>query len=251
MEELVYKTKKGTPVTSSLIVADIFEKDHKNVLQSIRELMTAENSAVLSMFYESTYTNAQNKKQPMFIMNRDGFSLLAMGFNGTKALQWKLKYIDAFNKLEEVVKTQVQLPDFTNPIIAARAWADEVEKKMIAEKKVETLEPKASYADRVLEHDNQMVDVGQTAKLLKLPIGRNKFFAKLREDGIFFKNRNEPKQEYIERKYFDVRKTDIPRDNHPGFTVLKVLVTPKGLFWLSKKYGGEYGNTAIPSLQLQ
>ena len=110
--------------------------------------------------------------------------------------------------------------------------------------------PKVSYADRVLEHDNQMVDVGQASKLLKLPYGRNTFFAKLREDGIFFKNRNEPIQEYVDRKYFDVRKVEIPRENHPGFTVLKVLVTPKGLYWLSKKYGGDY-KTNIPSLQLQ
>lgn len=231
------------------MVAEIFDKDHKNVLQSIRDLMrSAEKSA---HFYASTfYTDSMNRQQEMFVMNRDGFSLLAMGFTGGKALQWKLKYIDAFNKMEEVITSKVQLPDFTNPIIAARAWADEVEMKINAEQRVKALEPKASYADRVLEHDNQMVDIGQAAKLLKLPYGRNTFFSKLREDGIFFRNRNEPKQEYIDRGYFDVRKSDIPRDNHPGFTVLKVLVTSKGLYWLSKKYGGVY-ETNIPSLQLQ
>ena len=251
MDALVYKSKKGNAVTTSLKVAEIFEKNHQHVMEAIRKIITTvENSTVLGMFYETTYTNSQNKKQPMFIMNRDGFTLLAMGFTGERALEWKVKYIEAFNKLEEVVISKVHLPDFTNPVIAARAWADEVEKKMVAEKKVMALAPKASYADRVLEHDNQMVDVGQAAKLLKLPFGRNTFFSKLREDGIFFKNRNEPMQEYVDRKYFDVRKADIPRENHPGFTVLKVLVTAKGLYWLSQKYGGssDHGLVKLPVL---
>jgi anti-repressor protein len=90
-ENIVIKSSKGTPVTTSLIVAEMFEKNHRDVLESIRNLFTtAENSAVLKMFYESSYTNSQNKKQPMFIMNRDGFSLLVMGFSGEKALKFKI-----------------------------------------------------------------------------------------------------------------------------------------------------------------
>jgi anti-repressor protein len=74
MNELVYQSNKGTPVTNSLLVSQKFGKEHKNVLSLIRK-MTAENSAVLSMFYETTYYNEQNKQQPMFVMNRDGFTL--------------------------------------------------------------------------------------------------------------------------------------------------------------------------------
>jgi len=245
MEELVFKSAKGNPVTTSLLVAIKFGKEHRHVLDAIRNLITtAENSAVLSMFYETTYLNSQNKNQPMYIMNRDGFSLLVMGFTGPEALQFKLDFIVAFNGMEK------QLKYFKNPVEAARAWADAEEKRQLADIKIKQLEPKASYADRVLEHDHQMVDIGQAAKLLKLPFGRNKFFERLRNDGIFFKNRNEPKQEYVERGYFDIRKKEIEREEHENFIVLKTLATPKGLYWLSKKYGGTYQN-GLPSLQLQ
>ena len=74
-------------------------------MQSIRNL-TAENSAVGNMFAESTYVNKQGHEQPMFYMNRDGFTLLAMSFTGDKALQFKLKYIEAFNKMEQIIKEQ-------------------------------------------------------------------------------------------------------------------------------------------------
>ncbi|WP_159468014.1 Rha family transcriptional regulator [Dyadobacter sp. 3J3] len=94
----------GRVETDSLRVALKFGKQHKDVLESIRELTTAENSAVLRMFTETTYLNEQNKKQPMFTMNRDGFSLLVMGFTGKKALQFKLDFISAFGQMEEQLK---------------------------------------------------------------------------------------------------------------------------------------------------
>lgn len=246
MNELVFKSSKGTPVTNSLLVAEKFEKNHKDVLESIRLLMTtAENPAVLLMFYESTYLNDQNKRQPMFIMNRDGFTLLAMRFTGKKALKFQLEYISAFNQMEQALKPQFYIPqNYPEALELAAKQAKELEAK---DKEIKQLAPKASYAERVLENDNQKVDIGQAAKLLKLPFGRNTFFEKLRSDGIFFKNRNEPKQEYLH--YFDLRKEEITRNNHPAFVVIKVLVNPAGLYWLSKKYGGEY-KSGIPSLKV-
>lgn len=95
-------------VTTSLQVAENFGKDHKNVLQSIKNL-AAENSATKNMFAEGTYVN-RDKEYPMVYMNRDGFSLLAMGFTGKKALQFKLKYIDAFNRMEKQLQLQQQRP---------------------------------------------------------------------------------------------------------------------------------------------
>lgn len=95
----------GELVVSSRKVAEDFGKQHKHVLDSIHEIMTAENSAVLSeMFYATTYVNTQNKKQPEYLMNRDGFSLVVMGFTGAKARAWKLKYIKAFNAMEKKLK---------------------------------------------------------------------------------------------------------------------------------------------------
>ena len=96
--------KKGEEqlVTSSLKVAEKFGKEHKHVLDTIREILAAENSAT-KLFYEDTYKN-RGKDYPIFYMNRDGFSLLAMGFTGKDALKWKLEYIQAFNEMEKELK---------------------------------------------------------------------------------------------------------------------------------------------------
>lgn len=86
-QNVVYKTNKGTPVTDSLKVAQVFGKEHKIILRAIRNLiMTAQNCTVHKWFCESTYLNTQNKNQPLFLMTRDGFSLLAMGLTGAKAM---------------------------------------------------------------------------------------------------------------------------------------------------------------------
>ena len=104
MENLVIM-HDSQAVTTSLKVAESFRKAHRNVLASIKNF-TAENSAVKNMFVESTYINRRGQEQPMFYMNRDGFSLLVMGFTGNKALQFKLQYIEAFNRMEQLIKEE-------------------------------------------------------------------------------------------------------------------------------------------------
>ena len=109
-------------VVSSLQVADDFGKEHKTVLRNIENL-AAQNCATKSMFYETAYDN-RGKKYPMYIMNRDGFSLLVMGFTGKDALDWKLKYIDAFNKMEKKIKEQSKLQgakDNTDKLLVAQS----------------------------------------------------------------------------------------------------------------------------------
>jgi len=113
-----------------------------------------------------------------------------------------------------------------------------------AEKKVAALTPKAELMDKVLDTD-QKIDVGQSAKILGLPFGRNTLFQKLREKGIFFCNRNEPKQEYINRGYFELKEKFIERNSHDGFTVIKVLVTQKGLDFIARLF------EVVPSVKRQ
>ena len=99
--EIVGKRYEEKLITTSLKVAEVFEKEHKNVLQSIENLV-ADNSAA-KFFRLTTYKN-RGKEYPMYEMDRDGFSLLVMGFTGEKALQWKIKYIEAFNQMESELK---------------------------------------------------------------------------------------------------------------------------------------------------
>lgn len=121
--------------------------------------------------------------------------------------------------------------------------AEEEKEKLIIENQLlisenSRLLPKASFVDKIIDTGGK-IDVGQAAKLLKLPFGRNKLFEELRKTGIFFKNRNEPKQQYIESGYFELREQFIERKDHPGFTVIKVLVTQKGLEFLNRLLNGE------------
>jgi Rha family phage regulatory protein len=91
-------------------VAEKFNKLHKHVLETIDEILKTENSA-FSFFYKSTYkVEGNNKTYPQYLMNRDGFSLLAMGFTGKKALAWKFKFIKAFNDMEAALKANAQTP---------------------------------------------------------------------------------------------------------------------------------------------
>lgn len=94
--------KDRQAVTDSLKVAESFDKKHKDVLKAWKNL-AAQNCATKKMFVESTYVN-RGKDYPMIYMNRDGFTLLAMGFTGKKALDFKLKYIQAFNEMEKRIR---------------------------------------------------------------------------------------------------------------------------------------------------
>lgn len=101
------KISKGKEVTvvTSLDVAETFGKEHKNVLADIRNIQNDISSAEFSaLFYEDTYTALNGKKNPMYLMNRDGFTLLVMGYTGEKAMKFKLAYINQFNQMEELLK---------------------------------------------------------------------------------------------------------------------------------------------------
>lgn len=114
MNEIDIKvTTEGQPVVTSRQVAENFEKEHKNILRDIENILESEDGSILSnaYFVESEYVNSNNRKFKEYLLTRDGFSLLVMGFTGAKALQWKLKYIEAFNKMEDTLKKPMCLED--------------------------------------------------------------------------------------------------------------------------------------------
>lgn len=99
------KEYEGQPVVSSREVANNFEKEHSKVLRTIKEKI--EVNPILASpkyFIESTYLDKSNRQSKEYLLTRDGFSFLVMGFTGAKADMWKLKYIEAFNKMEEKLK---------------------------------------------------------------------------------------------------------------------------------------------------
>lgn len=101
--EIAKINKEEMIVVRSLDIADTFGKEHKNVLKDIRELGCSEEFGRLN-FELSYYINSQNKKQPMYYITKDGFTLLAMGYTGDIAMKFKEVYIKQFNAMEKALR---------------------------------------------------------------------------------------------------------------------------------------------------
>lgn len=250
MKDLVFKGESNQVLTSSLLVADKFGKNHKHVLDAIRELISsAEKSAVLKMFVPSTYIASNNKENPMFIMNRDGFTLLAMGFTGEKALQFKLEYINAFNKMEEAIKNGgFNVPkSFREALLLAAEQQEVIEnqQKQIEEKnaKIEADKPKVLFSEAV-SASNKSILVRELAKLIPqngYQIGEKQLYERLRKAGYLCssgESYNQPTQTYMNMGLFHLKKTSVICDGESKvYTVTKV--TPKGQIYFINKFLGK------------
>lgn len=105
-------------------------------------------------------------------------------------------------------------------------------------KEIARLKPKAEFVERSMESDG-LTEMSMAVKVLGLPYGRNKFYELLRKTGVFFKNRNEPLQQYIEMGYFVMKQKVITRKIHPTLIVNVPFMTQKGMLrmsaWLSQR----------------
>ena len=215
--------KDQQAVTSSLQVAENFEKSHKHVLEAIdNKIQSAENSAdYKKMFCEGTYQDTRGRNQKMYYMNRDGFTFIAMGFTGAKADKFKLKYIEAFNKMESHIKTGgFKVP--STMAEALRLAADQQEQ-------IEAMKPKAIFADSVSASHTTIL-VGDLAKILKgngINIGARRLFQWMRDNGYLIKRKgadyNSPTQKSMNLGLFKIKESS--HVNGDGVTV--VTKTPK------------------------
>lgn len=231
MTDIILSTQNGEPVASSRQIAESFGKEHKDVLEAIRT-KTAENSALLEMFHLTEYTTSQNKKLPMYLMNRDGFSFLVMGFTGKKADEWKLKYIQAFNAMEKQLAQRPQLSRAELMAQALIAAHDELEHK---DRQIAELTPKGIFADAV-NASKKSILVGELAKLLcqnSVQIGQNRLFVWMREHGYLIRDPkrsdyNMPTQRAVEQGLFEIKETTVVHsDGHTSISKTP-KVTGKG-----------------------
>lgn len=102
MNQLVFKNNDQV-VTSSRNIARDFNKGHREILRTIDNIIEkGDVQNCTDLFYESTYIHEQNKQEyRQYLINRDGFTLLVMGFTGRKAMKFKMQYINAFNEMEK------------------------------------------------------------------------------------------------------------------------------------------------------
>ena len=203
------------------------------------------------MFISSVYEN-RGKEYPEYLLNRDGFSLLVMSFNNTRnVLEWKLKYIEAFNRMERMLTADTPSYQIADPIERAKVWIKEQEAKKALEGHIEELKPKALFADSVSASKTSIL-IGDLAKLIKQnghEIGQNRLFEYLRQNGYLIKARgtsyNMPTQRAMEQGLFEIKETVISHSD--GHTTINKTpkVTGKGqIYFVNKFRGGELNSIA-------
>lgn len=149
---------KEVPAVTSLQVAEAFGKRHDNVLVDIRNTITkcSESFAALN-FQESNYSKDIGdgilRVYPMYLLSKDGLMMLTMAYTSPEAMRVKEAYINRFNEMERELAAPkiagIPVPDFDNPALAARAWAELYERRQIAEaQRDEAIRTKAEIGSR-------------------------------------------------------------------------------------------------------
>lgn len=228
------KEYEGQPVVSSREVANNFGKKHKHVLESI-ENIKAENSAVTKMFIESSYKAGTGKNYKEYLLTRDGFSLLVMGFTGAKALEWKLKYIEAFNKMEQYIKEQQpKVPTTYKEALQHLLVQVEENERLALENKQQTkviekqsevigeMAPKAEYFDALVDN-NLLTNIRDTAK--ELGIKERTFTEWLIQKNLCYRDKKRKIKPYANKmKYFELKEFTTAW----GHSDTQTLITPRG-----------------------
>lgn len=272
MNEIILQNKDGQVLASSRDIAEKFGKRHSEVIYAIEGridgngkvknngLLMSGISQLSKMFIKNGYIDSMNRTKFEYLINRDGFSLLVMGFTGKEALQWKLKYIEAFNKMEEKLKSgsylseeeKLKLQLFSkDPLEVAAAHNKLVElKTKPLLKTIDTQNQTIDKQEKQLENEKPLVQfaldvqksedykkVREVAKIFSsygTNIGEKRLFVLLREHKLLMKN-NEPYQKYVDAGIFSVK---LNKTNTVYGTV-KInnitLVTGKGLVYLYGK----------------
>ena len=243
--ELVFKGENGQVLTNSLCVSKAFGKEHKRVMQDIREL-TCSQEFRQHNFVQSSYLNNQNKEQPLYIMTEDGFTFLAMGYTGKKASEFKEKYINQFNlmkeKIEDENKNKFPIPQtFSQALMLAAKQAEQIEQqnKLIEVKDTQILElkPKATYYDTILSSKKaECISVFSKSDYGISGMAMNKL---LHDWGIQYKVGKTwlPYQEYASLGY---TKTETITINEDKDTVIQTKWTQQGRLFIyeqMKKHG--------------
>jgi len=235
--------KDQQAVTSSLQVAETFNKNHRDVLRAIDDLeKDVRNFA--QMFLVTDLPDTYGRGRRAYYMNRDGFTLLAMGFTGRKAVKFKMQYIEAFNQMENELEQGYptknvggyQVPSNYRGALLLAADLQE---------QVEIMKPKAIFADSVSASHTTIL-VGDLAKILKgngINIGARRLFQWMRDNGYLIKRKgadyNSPTQKSMNLGLFKIKESS--HVNGDGVTVVTKTpkVTGKGQNYFVNKFLSE------------
>ncbi|WBA79581.1 phage antirepressor KilAC domain-containing protein [Endozoicomonas sp. GU-1] len=216
---------------SSREIAEIVESRHDSVKRTIERLST-KGVVSFTPLVETLNQGAIEKAVTNYYVNkRDSYVVVAQ-----LSPEFTARLVDRWQELE--ARQIFQLPDFTNPAEAARAWADEMEAKQIAILRAEKAEiqiqrdrPKVVFAENVKASSNS-IDVTEAAK--RLNVGRNKLYAWLRDQQVLTL-KNLPRQCFIDSGKMEVETYSYQNGKEETMTTSKAMFTPKGFVWLEKQ----------------
>lgn len=230
------KIENDRMITTSRIVADTFNKRHDHVLRDIDNIKK-DVFNFGEMFFETEAPDSYGRQQRIYEMTRDGFTLLTMGFTGSEALQWKVKYLEAFNTMESFWNSPEQIMSRALRI-ADKTIASLEQKLQQKDFQIEAQKPKVLFADAV-ETSKTSILVGELAKIIcqnGYQIGQKRLFQWLRENGYLMKATNLPTQRYIEQGLFEIKESTIQTPDGAVRITKTTKVTGKGQIYFVDKF---------------
>ncbi len=242
MKDLVIAGQTGKDVTTSLIVAKVFGKNHQHVLRDIENLSCSENFRV-SNFGHTPYVHKQNKQTyKMYEMTKDGFSFLVMGYTGEKAAQFKEAFISEFNNREKMLKSDDYILARSQEILNNRLQAAQQKVQMlesentVQREQISTMQPKAEYTDEVLQSTSTYTFT-QMAKELNYS-GVHTFTKKLREWKVVFRQSGQYQltSRYAGKGYTTTRTARYFHKDGTPDTSVSTVWTEKGRWFLHKLF---------------
>lgn len=144
----------GQPTASSRDIAEHFGKRHDHVLRDI-ETLGKDLPNFGEMFFDTEIPDSYGRPQRAYLMNRDGFTLLAMGFNGKEALEWKIKYINAFNAMEQELRNP-------KPMTANEMFSLQAQINLDNEREIKELKGRTAENEKRLDETNRKFDAVTT-----------------------------------------------------------------------------------------
>ena len=226
--EIKITIENDQPITTSRNVAENFNKRHDNVLKDIDQLIKGAPQNLGDLFYQTTYTHPQNNQEyRQYYMTKDGFTLLAMGFTGKRALEFKLAYIEQFNKMEQQIKNQ--LPGTYKEALIQ--LVEQVEQNELLEYKIAEYEPKINYLDTILSSTDTVTitqvaaDYGMSARAMNKLLHELKVQHKVGGQWILYKK-------HMRQGYTKSHTSEIPKADGGVKVVMNTKWSQKGRLFL-------------------
>lgn len=196
MNELQLINENGKIYVDSRQVAEMIDKRHDNLIRDIENYISilSQTSKLRAdnFFVKSSYQAGTGRTYPCYKLTRKGCDMVANKLTGEKGVLFTAEYVTRFEEMEKQIKTQQLLPDFNNPVEAARAWANVLEEKQQALLELKDAKPKLDYYETILNSVGTMTssqigaDYGLSATKLNNILHEQKLIKKVNNQWILY-----------------------------------------------------------------